>query len=244
LGETATAATTTAALRPRVASTAATAATAAIASANSNPNAVNALADGLTFVEKDCITSVQTLVEMLQSKAPPSVGAVRKALGFVMTHIESGSLPGELKEAIAKDPTGMPLFTGLYNLIGCAVRTRIKEKEFAAELNKIGVPQAFAADIATAFNTKREALLANAQTKRIALPTVTDLSWRVDVAVSTTALSRVFKPAIVMQLTLSDNSIKTFECSVEKFHELRYNVAKLLKSMQDVEQHPTLQRVE
>jgi len=45
-----------------------------------------------------------------------------------------------------------------------------------------------------------------------------------------------------MQLTLSNGKIYTFECSVDKFHELRYNVAKILKSLEDLKEHPTLTR--
>ena len=69
-----------------------------------------------------------------------------------------------------------------------------------------------------------------------------DVRWRVDVTISTTSLSRVFKPTIPLQLTLSDGSMHNFECSVDKFHELRYSVAKSLKHAQDLQQHPTLTR--
>ncbi len=43
-----------------------------------------------------------------------------------------------------------------------------------------------------------------------------------------------------MEVTLSDGSIKTFELPVEKFHEIRYNVAKVLKDMEDLDQIPIL----
>ena len=85
-------------------------------------------------------------------------------------------------------------------------------------------------------------MTAVAQEKRVALPTITGVRWRVDVTISTTSLSRVFKPTIPMQLTLSDGTIQNFECSVEKFHELRYAVAKSLKHAQDLQIHPTIAR--
>lgn len=43
-----------------------------------------------------------------------------------------------------------------------------------------------------------------------------------------------------MEATSSDGQIRTFELSLEKFHELRYNVAKVLKDMEDLEQIPIL----
>lgn len=46
--------------------------------------------------------------------------------------------------------------------------------------------------------------------------------------------------APLAQLTLSDGTIKTFEVSLEEFHKLRYNVARVLKEMRDVEAHPIM----
>jgi len=89
---------------------------------------------------------------------------------------------------------------------------------------------------------RNKALISSAHEQRIGLPSITDLNWRVDVTVSTTTMSRVFKPTVLMRLTLSDGSIRTFECPVDKFHELRYNVAKVLKSVQDLSQHPIIFR--
>lgn len=66
------------------------------------------------------------------------------------------------------------------------------------------------------------------------------MNWRVDVAISSNTMSRVLKPTILMKMQTSDGKIQTFEVSVEKFHEMRYNVAKVLKEMQEIEQHPVL----
>jgi len=58
----------------------------------------------------------------------------------------------------------------------------------------------------------------------------------VDVTISTSSLARALKPVIMLQMTLSDGSIKTFEVSVSQFHELRFNTALVLKEMEGVEQ--------
>ena len=42
-------------------------------------------------------------------------------------------------------------------------------------------------------------------------------------------------------MTLSDGTIRTFEVPVDKFHDLRYNVAKVLREMTSLERHPVLQ---
>ena len=43
-----------------------------------------------------------------------------------------------------------------------------------------------------------------------------------------------------VQMTLSDGSIKTFEVPMDRFSELRYNVAKVLQEMTQLERHPVL----
>eukprot|EP00823_Brevimastigomonas_motovehiculus_P004195 TRINITY_DN2703_c0_g1_i1.p1 TRINITY_DN2703_c0_g1~~TRINITY_DN2703_c0_g1_i1.p1 ORF type:complete len:108 (+),score=14.56 TRINITY_DN2703_c0_g1_i1:72-395(+) len=80
--------------------------------------------------------------------------------------------------------------------------------------------------------------------KHNAHPSIEDIQWRIDVTISTTALSRVFKPCVIMQLTLTDGTMRTFECSVDKFQDLRYNITKILKNMGDLEQHPAFQRLD
>jgi len=90
--------------------------------------------------------------------------------------------------------------------------------------------------------TRREVMSATVADDRISLPSIVNVRWRVDVTISSTQLSRVFKPAVLLQLTLSDGRVHDFECSIDKFHELRYAIAKSLKHAQDLQQHPTLTR--
>ena len=63
---------------------------------------------------------------------------------------------------------------------------------------------------------------------------------RVDVTISSSFLSRALRPTILMEMTLSDGRVKCFEMPVEVFHELRYNVAKVLKGMRTLERHPVM----
>ena len=72
------------------------------------------------------------------------------------------------------------------------------------------------------------------------LPTVADLRWRIDVTVSTSAMSRVFKPTVLMELVLSDGNIKTFQCSLDQFHQMRFNTVQLLRDMESLEQQPSV----
>ena len=51
---------------------------------------------------------------------------------------------------------------------------------------------------------------------------------------SATALS--LRPAVLMQMKLTDGTTQQFEMNIFRFHQLRYYVAKTLKDMQDIEQ--------
>jgi hypothetical protein len=59
--------------------------------------------------------------------------------------------------------------------------------------------------------------------------------WRIDVSISTSALCRTLEPAIIVKIKLSDGSIKVFEMSIKKFHLLRFNIATILKEIEDLE---------
>ena len=49
------------------------------------------------------------------------------------------------------------------------------------------------------------------------MPNLVDMKWRVDVAISTSELQRAMKPAVLIQMTLSDGAIETFEvCCVAR----------------------------
>lgn len=43
-----------------------------------------------------------------------------------------------------------------------------------------------------------------------------------------------------MEITLSDGAVWTFEVPQDKFHDLRYNVAKVLQEVQQISQLPIL----
>nr|XP_054775335.1 COMM domain-containing protein 5-like [Lytechinus pictus] len=84
-------------------------------------------------------------------------------------------------------------------------------------------------------NNRRTAINDALERGRVRFPKLDNFRWRVDVAISTSALSRSLEPTIMAEMTLSDGRIQSFEIPVSKFHELRYNVASLMKEMEDLE---------
>ena len=149
------------------------------------------------------------------------------------------------------------------------MKNQTKESVVASDLKQIELPKLYIDDVVAAYTAKyccfpcmivasdmayvfrnslranilrRQSLIEAAKSRSISLPSLTDFNWRVDVTISTTAMSRVFKPSVMMRMTLSNGQIVTFEASVEKFQELRYNVAKVLKNVYDLKQHPIIFR--
>lgn len=52
------------------------------------------------------------------------------------------------------------------------------------------------------------------------------------------------KPSVMMEWTLSTGDVKTFEMNVEQFTKLRYDTARLLRTMQEIERHPIMRIVD
>uniref|UniRef100_A0A3Q2ZWT3 COMM domain-containing protein 5 n=1 Tax=Kryptolebias marmoratus TaxID=37003 RepID=A0A3Q2ZWT3_KRYMA len=105
----------------------------------------------------------------------------------------------------------------------------------------IRIPEDFITDFSSVvFGNRRAALEAASSQKDPHLPTLEDFKWRVDVSISTSSLARALQPSVLTQMKLSDGSFHRFEVPVSKFQELRYNVALILKEMNDLEKRSIL----
>ncbi|ETV88595.1 hypothetical protein, variant [Aphanomyces astaci] len=82
-------------------------------------------------------------------------------------------------------------------------------------------------------------ILADAAVSR-AIPRLNRLDWRVDINVASSALESIYQPSVVLRMQLSNGRQHTVELSLAKFHELRYNTAKILQEMNQLERHPIL----
>ncbi|XP_048175032.1 COMM domain-containing protein 5 isoform X2 [Corvus hawaiiensis] len=119
------------------------------------------------------------------------------------------------------------LISGMYTLLREALRlplSTFKQEVFKEDLKELGRP--------TSEGT--------ALTQRSRLPSIRDFKWRVDVAISTSSLARALQPSILMMMKLSDGTAHRFELPVAKFQELRYNVALILKEMNDLQKRSIL----
>uniref|UniRef100_F6QHB0 COMM domain-containing protein 5 n=1 Tax=Xenopus tropicalis TaxID=8364 RepID=F6QHB0_XENTR len=136
------------------------------------------------------------------------------------------------------------LISGAYTLLKVALRlpvSTLKQEVFKEDLKDLRIPDDFIEDFANIVYGNRRPILENAALKHgVRLPALEDMRWRVDVAISTSSLSRALQPSILVQLKLSDGTSHRFEVPVAKFQELRYNVALILKEMNDLEKRSIL----
>ncbi|XP_032084518.1 COMM domain-containing protein 5 [Thamnophis elegans] len=191
------------------------------------PHQMEAMAKSLQELEK----------EIFRKLLKATVGALegKECQGLVKTVAESASLAEE-QLAI--------LLSGMYTLLREALRlppSSLKQEVFKEDLKLLRIPEEFIADFATVvFGNRRTLLEAALQKQGNRLLRIEDFKWRVDVAISTSSLARALQPSILMQLKLSDGSAHRFEVPVAKFQELRYNIALILKEMNDLEKRSIL----
>ncbi|XP_036932824.1 COMM domain-containing protein 5 [Acanthopagrus latus] len=171
----------------------------------------------------------------------------RKILKAVVSALE-GKDCREVMKSIAESST-IPqerlsyIVAGMYRVLSEAIRIpTLKQEAFKEDLRELRVPEDFITDFSSVvFGSRRAALEAATSQRDPHLPTLEDFKWRVDVAISTSSLARSLQPSVLMQMKLSDGSFHRFEVPVSKFQELRYNVALILKEMNDLEKRSILQ---
>mmetsp|Transcript_15633 Transcript_15633/g.35796 ORF Transcript_15633/g.35796 Transcript_15633/m.35796 type:complete len:263 (-) Transcript_15633:28-816(-) len=154
----------------------------------------------------------------------------RASLGLSVHHLSGKDVEEEDLEEV-----GQALFQGTTKGLLCAIRSKAEEEKILQDLQSLSLSPEVSKDFVQALTRARTRILSGPQLSGPSFPVLDDMRWRVDVTISTTSLSRVMRPAILMQWTLSDGSIETFEMSVEKLQDLRYDVAKCLQGLKDLE---------
>ncbi|XP_039622209.1 COMM domain-containing protein 5 isoform X1 [Polypterus senegalus] len=191
------------------------------------PTEVDALPKHLQDLDKEAFRKLlRAVVKALEGE--DSRESVRKIA-------ESGVVPEERMSYI---------IAGMYTLLKEALRlplSSLKQEVFKEDLRDLRIPEEFILDFASVvFGSRRAELEAAAALERPQLPSIVDFKWRVDVTISTSSLARALQPSILMQMKLSDGTAYRFEVPVSKFQELRYNVALILKEMNDLEKRSVL----
>ncbi|KAM7389025.1 hypothetical protein PAMP_023023 [Pampus punctatissimus] len=172
----------------------------------------------------------------------------RKILKAVVSSLE-GKDCREVMKSIAESSV-IPqerlghIVAGMYRVLSEAIRiptSSLKQEAFKEDLRELRIPEDFITDFSSVvFGNRRAVLDAATSQNDPHLPTIDEFKWRVDVAISTSSLARALQPSVLMQMKLSDGSFHRFEVPVSKFQDLRYNVALILKEMNDLEKRSIL----
>ncbi|KAM4586122.1 COMM domain-containing protein 5 isoform 1-T1 [Fundulus diaphanus] len=172
----------------------------------------------------------------------------RKLLKVVVSALE-GKDCREVMKSIAESSV-IPqerlshIIAGMHRVLSDAIRVPtalLKQEAFKEDLRELRIPEDFVTDFSSVvFGNRRAALEAATSQNDPHLPTLEEFKWRVDVSISTSSLAKALQPSVLMQLKLSDGSFQRFEVPVSKFQELRYNVALILKEMNDLEKRSIL----
>ncbi|MBZ3873035.1 COMM domain-containing protein 5 [Sciurus carolinensis] len=131
------------------------------------------------------------------------------------------------------------LIAGTHTLLQQALRfssPSLKSDAFKDQLQELAIPQDLVGDLTSVvFGGQCPLLDSVAQQEGDWLPHIADFRWRVDVVISTSALTHSLQPSILIQLKFSDGSAYRFEVPTAKFQKLHYNMTLVLKEMADLE---------
>ena len=96
----------------------------------------------------------------------------------------------------------------------------------ATELQQLGLPKEHSESLCRAYRDKRALLRSHLAAKTVSFPRLTDVAWRVDLALASSELDSVAEPVVQMRTKL-DSSLTgatpqdvAFEVSAEKFRML------------------------
>ncbi|GFT82467.1 COMM domain-containing protein 5 [Trichonephila clavipes] len=172
----------------------------------------------------------------------------RQMVKLAMLDFEGKPVNSDMYVAIRKavqDTCNVDIVYGaLYTLLKCALSfpdTSLKQDIFKEDLHELGINGEYIEDLTNVvYGQRRSSIFANFNNIAPHLPKLSNFSWRIDVAISTSTLNRVLEPAIVMEVQLSDGRRETFEVHPSQFHRMRFAVATLLKEIENLEMRSIL----
>ncbi|EGC35525.1 hypothetical protein DICPUDRAFT_152138 [Dictyostelium purpureum] len=136
------------------------------------------------------------------------------------------------------------VFTGLYYILKIAIKKKVNNQTFLADITDLKLPQPLITDLSNIYNNQGKDLAEKSNNDKILFPKLETFKWRVDVIISSSFTSRVLIPVILMEMADNNGKTRVFEVSVDTFHKLRYNVAKVLKDLEDLEQNQIISKLE
>lgn len=209
----------------------------------------NEVGDHVKVFHGNIPLEVVELIKLLKSSILEDI-LVQQLINLAILYIEKNStFDSEFRNIImgideSQRCCAESVFTGLYILIQEIIRRKFFLETLKTDLAVLEVPEAIAVQLLHSIHNAREGLEQKASADAIGVPKLSGMRWRVDVVLSSSAVSRVMRPSVLMRIVLDDGSVRTFEVPLAQFHQLRHGVAKTLAEMQRLERHPIVRIVE
>ncbi|XP_067929917.1 COMM domain-containing protein 5-like [Watersipora subatra] len=172
----------------------------------------------------------------------------QKLLRLALLSIEGKAVQPEMFNNLVSPTNSLEMihvaYAGVLKIIQAAFRcssTSLPVENFSADLKGLNLSAEMISDLSSAVYGSRRSVLETATVKNVPKHvSIVDFKWKINVSISTTSLNRVLEPSVSTRMTLSNGEVKCFEMSVAKFQELRYNVASVMKEMEDLERRNIL----
>jgi hypothetical protein len=182
---------------------------------------------------------VEAAVTLAKVRALATASAAASLPSALQSPMEAERVSASLRSASSVDSAFADALTatmGALHLVRAAVKAYVPAAKVAVDSMSCGFPDPFCAALQEVL--KREyAVLSSVATVGPHLPSMKRFRWRLDVQIATSSSSRVLRPTVLVELSLSDGSVHTISASIEQFHALRYGVGKVLRQMVEDESH-------
>jgi len=176
------------------------------------------------------ITTMQKLSEATNKKC------LQLAINYLKgEEVEAKDFETLPQNALIDKCNATTVFTAFFFLFRAGLRAKIRQIDMQSGLGELGCQADAVQWICAAFKKCQTELEEVVLSNKIRFPNVDNVRWRVDVNISSSSMSFVLQPTILIELVLSNEKKVVFEMPPLRFHQLRYNVAKVLKEMEDLE---------
>eukprot|EP00033_Pygsuia_biforma_P001824 GCRY01002039.1.p1 GENE.GCRY01002039.1~~GCRY01002039.1.p1 ORF type:complete len:212 (+),score=16.73 GCRY01002039.1:111-746(+) len=177
----------------------------------------------------------------------------RKYMQQVVKFMLEDSLDDDILLKVRQNKELQVAFYGFFLILRAAVRAKITKAELKSDLEELkpAIRADLASDLCSLYDKSRNLLSEHFESNLHSYNSTLSLDqlrWRVDVAISTSALTKVLTPSVVFELKMRQSPLftesVTLEASVEQFQQMRFAVAKILREMQDLEKRQVFQMIQ
>jgi hypothetical protein len=164
--------------------------------------------DSSTFMSPAIPEEIKAAVPVLHALAAESYTPLLRRVNKFM--LDGEMADAEFTQLQAKEFTDIDLsvvLSGLYTLVNRITKSKTKLSAIAEDLIKINMPGPFVELFIRLIRVSRNNFETLALNNNFKFPRLLKLRWRVDVTISSSSLSRILKPSIMLQVFIYISNI-------------------------------------